>query len=146
MIYRLLYVSTAGADLGDKDLEGIHRAAQTNNAANGLTGLLVFTGTQFMQLLEGPRDAVESTFAAICSDPRHHAVARLIAEPSRERSCPDWAMALRVVDAPDDGANSVFQVDDETLKGFLPDCMAPDLKILFQSFNTMKPAMGFAAA
>lgn len=145
MIYRLLYVSTAEARLTAEDLDAILGAAQINNAANGLTGLLVFTGTQFMQLLEGPRDAVEAVFAAICNDPRHDAVARLIAEPAPERSCPDWAMALRVIEAPEDGAKAIFQVDDETLKAFLPERMAPDLKILFQSFNTMKPAKKYAA-
>lgn len=145
MIYRLLYVSTADARLTAEGLDAILHAAQINNAANGLTGLLVYTGSQFMQLLEGSKDAVEAVFAAICSDPRHHSVARLIAEPAQERSCPNWAMALRVVEPPEVGPQAVFEVDDETLMAFLPAGMAPDLKILFQSFNTMKPAKHYAA-
>ena len=145
MIYRLLYVSTATANLSALDLDSILETAQYRNAANGLTGLLVFTGVQFMQLLEGPKEAVEAIFEAICADPRHHAVARLIAEPTHERSCPNWAMALRVVEAPEDGPRALFEVDDETLKAFLPQGMAPDLKILFQSFNTMKSGKHYAA-
>ena len=81
----------------------------------------------------------------VCDDKRHSAVARLIAEPAPERSCPDWAMALRVIDAPDDGARHVFTVDDETLISFLPADMAPDLRVLFQSFNTMKRPTHVAA-
>ena len=145
MSYRLLYVSTADTGLTADDLEAILHTAQINNAANNLTGLLVFTGSQFMQLLEGPRDSVEAVFAGICSDSRHHSVARLIAEPTRERSCPNWTMALQVIDTPDYGPESVFEVDDETLKAFLPETMAPDLKILFQSFNTMKSTKRYAA-
>ena len=145
MIYRLLYVSTADPSLTAGDLEAILHAAQINNASNDLTGLLVFTGTQFMQLLEGPRDSVEAVFAAICTDRRHHSIARLIAEATQARSCPSWAMALQVIDTPEHGPQSVFEVDDERLKAFLPDSMAADLRILFQSFNTMKSSSRYAA-
>ena len=145
MIYRLLYVSTATASLCGEDLNSILRTAQSRNAANGVTGLLVFTGAQFMQLLEGPRDAVQAIFEAICADSRHHGVARLIAEPALERSCPGWAMALQVIEAPEEGSQNLFEVDDETLRAFLPEGMAPDLKVLFQSFNTMKPVQVIAA-
>jgi hypothetical protein len=145
MLHRLLYVSTANPSIDEAGLARIIETAQARNAALNITGLLVFTGSHFMQLLEGPKDAVEVVFDMICQDQRHGAVARLIAEPTRERSCPDWAMALRVVDAPKDGARHVFTVDDETLISFLPDDMTPDLRVLFQSFNTMKRPQHVAA-
>lgn len=145
MIYRLLYVSTADPSIDEAGLSRIIEAARTRNAALDITGLMVFTGSHFMQLLEGPKDAVEVIFDMICEDEHHSAVARLIAEPARERSCPDWAMALRVIDAPEDGARHVFSVDDETLMSFLPEDMAPELRILFQSFNTMKRPVQVAA-
>jgi len=145
MIHRLLYVSTADPDLDQAGLDRIIKTAQPRNAALEITGLLVYTGAHFMQLLEGPKDAVEAVFEMICEDKRHSAVARLIAEPARERSCPDWAMALCLVNAPDNGARHVFTVDDETLMCFLPEKMAPDLRVLFQSFNTMKQPLHVAA-
>lgn len=145
MIHRLLYVSTANPEITDADLARLVESAQMRNASLNITGLLVFTGSHFMQLLEGPKDAVEAVFDMICQDQRHSAVARLIAEPARERSCPNWAMALRVIEAPEHGPHHVFSVDDATLASFLPDDMSPDLRVLFQSFNTMKRPLQVAA-
>ncbi|MCP2680062.1 BLUF domain-containing protein [Maricaulaceae bacterium NA33B04] len=145
MLHRLLYVSTADPDMRNDVLEHLLDTAERRNAALNITGLLVFTGTHFMQLLEGPKDAVEAVFDMICQDRRHSAIARLIAEPVQERSCPDWSMALRVVEAANDGPNQIFTVDDQALESFLPDAMAPDLRVLFQSFNTMKRATHVAA-
>ncbi len=145
MIHRLLYVSTADPAMKADTLQRLVETAARRNAALDITGLLVFTGTHFMQLLEGPKDAVEAVFDMICQDRRHSAIARLIAEPVPQRSCPDWSMALRVIDAANDGPNHVFIVDDETLEDFLPKAMAPDLRVLFQSFNTIKRAAHVAA-
>ncbi len=138
MIHRLLYVSTADPEMKPSALEQIISTAQRRNAALEITGLLVYTGSHFMQLLEGPKDAVEAVFDMICQDPRHSAIARLIAEPAPARSCPEWSMALQVIDAANDGPGHVFTVSNETLASFLPESMAADLRVLFQSFNTMK--------
>ena len=138
MFHRLLYVSTADPEMKPSTLERIIAIAQERNASLNITGLLVYTGTHFMQLLEGPKDAVEAVFDMICQDDRHSAIARLIAEPVEERSCPDWSMALQVIDAANDGPGHVFTVSNEALAGFLPDNMAADLRVLFQSFNTMR--------
>ncbi len=145
MLHRLLYVSTADPEITASTLENIIQTAEARNGALGITGLLVFTGTHFMQLLEGPKDAVEAVFDMICQDPRHSAIARLIAEPTETRSCPNWSMALQVVDAANDGPDHVFTVGNETLARFLPSDMAADLRVLFQSFNTMKAPPPIAA-
>ena len=145
MLHRLLYVSTADPDMRNDVLEHLLETAERRNAALNITGLLVFTGTHFMQLLEGPKDAVEAVFDMICQDRRHNAIARLIAEPVEERSCPNWSMALRVIETANDGPNQIFTIDDQALESFLPAEMAPDLRVLFQSFNTMKQTSHMAA-
>jgi hypothetical protein len=145
MIYRLLYVSTAEPQLNNAALERLVETAQRRNAALDITGLMVFTGSHFMQLLEGPRDGVEAVFHMICQDKRHSAIARLIAEEVAERSCPDWSMAMRVIESANDGPDQVFTVDDHALENFLPDAMAPELRVLFQSFNTIKRPAHIAA-
>ena len=49
----LTYTSLARLDLQTSDLEDIHRSARELNALDGITGLLVFNGTHFLQIIEG---------------------------------------------------------------------------------------------
>lgn len=137
MLHRLLYVSTATRPLTAADLNGLVASAEARNARLGVTGLLIYTGKHFMQLLEGERDTVENLFASICSDPRHTHVARLIAEPARARACPDWAMALRTPKQGETDPRLIFEADDDAVRRALPKDMPGDLRLLFQSFNSV---------
>lgn len=56
----------------EEELERIVTSARLNNARNGLRGSLIMNGTTFFQVLEGPEDALEQTFARIETDRRHH--------------------------------------------------------------------------
>ena len=91
-MYRLLYISTARAPITAEMLETILRASRRNNAAAGITGLLVAGGTRFLQVLEGDRAAVQATYARICADPRHFATVVLEEAPITARTFPQWAM------------------------------------------------------
>ena len=92
---RLLYISTARKPLDDKTLEGILRISRRNNAAVGVTGLLVVGGRRFLQALEGPSDAVTQVFDRIARDARHFAIVRLSTTEVETRLFGDWAMGCR---------------------------------------------------
>ena len=49
----LTYTSRARLDLSSGDLADIHEAARHLNALDGITGLLVFDGVRFLQIIEG---------------------------------------------------------------------------------------------
>lgn len=70
-LLRLVYVSTAARPLGADDLEAIARTSERNNAARGITGLLLYGGTRFYAVLEGPRRHLFARMEAIIIDPRH---------------------------------------------------------------------------
>ena len=53
------YTSLARLDLQTSDLENIHRVAREANALEGITGLLVFNGTHFLQIIEGSEAAID---------------------------------------------------------------------------------------
>ena len=55
----LTYTSFASLDLGREDLEAIHRAARDLNALEGNTGVLIFNGTHFLQIIEGDEAAIQ---------------------------------------------------------------------------------------
>lgn len=133
---RLVYVSTASPELAEIDLDAILQTARTRNAAAGLTGLLVFNGFNFMQLLEGPTAPLEAVFASICADQRHSGVVRVHYDAAAQtRIFSDWDMAYARTGA--GNAGGVFALTTETLRAYLPEKLSPDLHMLFVSFNSM---------
>jgi hypothetical protein len=94
----------------------LRKARQYNQQVN-LSGLLVHTNGQFLQVLEGPEPALSNLFARIIDDPRHYDVHTLAYGPVAERAFADWRMAY----AP---ANEAFF---ERITGFLPLATTPSL-------------------
>lgn len=86
-----VYVSTA-EQLAQDDIAAILESCQRNNAAHGVTGLLLYNGRNFLQLLEGERSNLEWVMRRIEHDSRHHGISRLYDEPVEARACPDWLM------------------------------------------------------
>jgi len=90
-LHRLVYVSRPfGFD--DAMLNGILAQARDCNTRDGLTGALICRADIYLQLLEGPADALEATYARILRDDRHLEVRRLVHEPAAERLFAAWAM------------------------------------------------------
>jgi hypothetical protein len=54
-----------------RTLDNILLKARAKNAQAGLTGALIVRADLYMQLLEGPREAVTATLARIIADDRH---------------------------------------------------------------------------
>lgn len=101
MLRQITYISTTqpGADINV--LSAIERHAQQKNAVNGLSGLLMFDGVRYLQVLEGSPDAVQSTFERIAKDPRHFALVVLRDREVPDRSFGGWAMLCRDVSGKD---------------------------------------------
>ena len=64
----LVYVSAAKNQLPDFDVGEILRQSRNNNAKQGISGILLYSDGNFMQALEGEKEAVEQTFARISRD------------------------------------------------------------------------------
>lgn len=109
----LTYTSHASLDLTAGDLEDIHRTARETNALDGITGLLVFNGTHFLQVIEGDADAIDSLVERLRRDPRHHGLEIREEGTPAERSFPSWSMELLRV------SSSYFEAR-ETLVEHLP--------------------------
>jgi hypothetical protein len=101
MLRQITYISTAQPSALDNLLPKIEGHSQRANALNGLTGLLMFDGVRFLQVLEGPPDAVQSTFERIAKDRRHFALVMLRDHEIVQRAFGGWAMLCRDVAADD---------------------------------------------
>lgn len=97
-MYQLFYVSNATDALGgEAGIQSILEAARRFNEPEGITGMLLYRGGIFLQLLEGDRKKVEELFERIERDPRHNNVIRLFGVERNERLFGDWSMAYREV-------------------------------------------------
>jgi hypothetical protein len=90
----LTYTSRARLDLRDEDLAAIHQSARHLNALDGISGLLLFDGSRFLQIVEGAEDAVDNLVERLRMDPRHSAFELRDERHVDRRSFPDWSMEL----------------------------------------------------
>ena len=94
MYYQLIYASTASPDLTEADVMAIMRKAQQNNKRRGITGLTLYKNGNFMQIIEGEREVVESLYQTISRDPRHMNVMAIMTRSVPEREFGEWTMGI----------------------------------------------------
>ncbi|WP_366523334.1 BLUF domain-containing protein [uncultured Roseobacter sp.] len=90
-LIQLVYVSQPfGFD--EPTLAGILLDARRCNKRDDVTGALVCRHDIYLQLLEGPEDAVRAAYARICRDDRHAGVKELLNLKIQSRLFASWAM------------------------------------------------------
>jgi hypothetical protein len=99
LLKTLTYTSRARLDLGDEDLARIHQTARHSNALDGISGLLLFDGSRFLQIVEGAEDAIDNLVERLRMDPRHSAFEIRDERYVERRSFPGWSMELIRVSA-----------------------------------------------
>ncbi len=92
MLVRLLYASRAAGVVDQEELQAILRQCKANNPARGITGVLCFSDSIFLQVLEGGRGAVNALYNRIVTDPRHRDAELLLYQEISERRFAGWAM------------------------------------------------------
>lgn len=92
-LLELIYTSLAEANTQDRDVRDILEASETNNLVKSITGLLLFDGERYIQILEGDTQTVETLYEVICEDTRHYGVELLHKGEITGRSFTDWRMA-----------------------------------------------------
>lgn len=91
-MFQLVYISTARQPRSGEALQRILAESRRNNAAAGITGILLVGGKRFLQVLEGPEDAVRALYQRIRSDPRHFACVTLSQRRIDGPEFGEWAM------------------------------------------------------
>lgn len=96
MLVRLLYASRSTSEIDDALLSTILERSGRYNTEYGITGILCTypQGKVFLQALEGGREAVNTLYANIVRDPRHHDVTLLEYSEITERRFSSWRMGI----------------------------------------------------
>jgi DNA-binding response OmpR family regulator len=92
-----IYTSEANQAFDAPSLTSLLQSVRVKNEQLGLSGMLLMAGTDFFQVLEGPRHVVDATFARIESDPRHKRVTKIVRESIPHRFFKDWTMGFSKV-------------------------------------------------
>ena len=121
---QLIYASRPfGYD--DLTLTSILMQARENNARNGITGALICREDVFLQILEGPRDLVTSTFSRILRDERHVDVVNLLSSEIHRRLFPEWSMRH-------DPAQSWMWTPEEVARGAIGRASDREIRGIFE--------------
>lgn len=94
MLKTLTYTSEARGDVDEVELERILRSAVTLNPLDGVTGLLVFNGSAFVQIVEGGAEAIDDLVQRVRADERHVNFQVRDERFVEHRSFPDWSMSM----------------------------------------------------
>jgi len=89
---RLLYISQAKNVMDEEQIKNILQSSRRNNPSLGITGVLLYGGGLFMQILEGPEKNVLRQYVKILDDPRHEDSIIIYLSPANERMFEQWAM------------------------------------------------------
>lgn len=129
VLSQYLYISTAPT-LPREVVDDILATSARNNPARGITGLLLFNGRNFLQLLEGEEGEVAELMDTITADPRHSGVSVLDRRAIATRACPDWAMKRVMI------AESI-ESRREMLEAELPNGLDPELRKMIVNFAVL---------
>lgn len=92
--FRLAYVSHAVKRFSPAELRHLEEHAQRNNSGQNIHGVLLTDDSAFLQVLEGPEDAVKDLMCRIWADPRHERVHVFAEEQEVASSFQQWSMSL----------------------------------------------------
>lgn len=94
MLSTLIYRSRLSAPLPLEEFDRLLDAARQRNAALGVTGILLFDGVHFVQLLEGREAEVTALYDSIRRDKRHCNVVQLLRDYAPTRRFEGDEMAV----------------------------------------------------
>ena len=105
MVYSIIYKSKADPTFNIFEIQKMLQRAKYFNKMNEITGIILYHKSQFIQLIEGEKDAIESLYASIRADERHHEVETILSKASNQSLWMDWSMAFYDFSDPSDQTN-----------------------------------------
>ena len=110
------------------ELDALLETSKRNNERDGISGLLVYDAGSFLQVFEGPTDAVEALVRRIEGDPRHTSIAFLSAGPIQARYFGGWGMDMA-------NLNRVDDTNHDTLREYMRSHHVSDRSTVFKALR-----------
>jgi hypothetical protein len=116
-IFQLLYASGGSGPVTNADIRDILTTSRRNNAALGVTGLLLFADNMFIQVLEGEQQRVSSLADTIRRDPRHRNYMELLTREAPRRAFAQWQMGFKRLTPGIEEDDAVFRATKNAVAG-----------------------------
>ncbi|WPJ94773.1 BLUF domain-containing protein [Coraliomargarita algicola] len=94
-LHQIIYISTAETTLTESALLELLSESQKRNEARGITGLLLHSDNNIIQIIEGPEDATKALYKKISKDPRHRGVTLMSSKAIEHRDFPQYKMGFK---------------------------------------------------
>lgn len=94
MLTTLIYKSQLNPSCNSLSLLSLVEKARQHNTLLDVTGILLFNGNNFLQILEGAEEVIEALFAKIREDKRHDSVVELMRDYGPRRRFENVGMLL----------------------------------------------------
>jgi hypothetical protein len=109
-MHELFYCSFAVRDMSDADILDLLEVARSFNSENEITGILIYwiKTRQFMQILEGEKEAIFNLLEKIKKDKRHTGINLIYDGEIPDRTFGHWSMGFR----------NFTEIDRSKLEGF----------------------------
>ena len=129
MFRSVIYTSSAAPAFTVADLHDVLAVSRRNNARWHLSGVLLFEGGTFLQVVGGPAWPLQKALDRIGADPRHGRMDVLSDTQTDRRYFPDWAMGSREVD----GA-ATFALDPAEMDARLAEDTPEVARVMIRTF------------
>jgi len=94
-LHQIIYISTANAELSEDALLELLSASQKRNAARQITGILLHSDGNIIQVIEGPEAAAKALYDKIAADSRHRGVTLISSRSIDGRDFPEFKMGCK---------------------------------------------------
>lgn len=95
MLSQLVYVSNRKPNCTPAEIENILNSCKKNNPPLNITGVLLYSDTKFIQLVEGEAKVIMDLYDKIKKDARHSNPMMISYNPIKEKSFPSWHMGSK---------------------------------------------------
>ena len=96
-LHSICYVSTVSDYLDSNGMANLFNEIISKNNAIGITGLLLHSDGNFMQIMEGQKNLVVSLYESIKNDPRHHHMIEILSQPIEHRIYENYQTGFSIV-------------------------------------------------
>jgi hypothetical protein len=93
-LHRIIYLSKRNPDMSVQELKDIFLVSDDKNLHQQLTGMLIYSNSCFMQVLEGELLPLNRVYSKISQDKRHYDLCILEFCGIQSRSFGDWNMKI----------------------------------------------------
>lgn len=115
MLSQLVYVSNRKPNCTAAEIDKILESCKKNNPPLDITGVLLYSDTKFIQLVEGEAKVITSLYDKIKSDDRHSNAMMISYNPIKEKSFPSWHMGSKKVSGNEVDFNTNISTEDKVI-------------------------------